>query len=257
MNMAIKDGKPEAEADRLLVNSYMGRHVIKKPAYWSKILRMLYGKGRLRTYAGAVEDICEKFSFLLLARDQIVDLENQTQPDKRFHIKYFSYTFVFMEKSFLDSIAVFINEIYKIGFRGGGIDLNKGKFLRALREADTEIGKAIGSKQKWIDYVVKYRNNLIHRHGLYIGAIPTIPENMDDPVEQNNYIMQEHSYMPINPDDTEDELNIRQEGEFIKVTCLVDDWLKESLELFDIVLRSFAFKFELQSVVDSNQIEPN
>jgi len=253
--MATKDGTPEEEADRLLVNSYMGRHVIEKPEYWSKLLRMLYEKGRLRTYAGAVEDIVEKYSFLLLARDQIGGLENQTQPDKRFHIKYFSYTFVFMEKSFLDSIAVFINEIYKLGFRGGEIDLNKGRFLGALRNADTELGEAIGSKQNWLDYVVKYRKNLIHRHGLYIGPLPTIPENMDDQVEQRNYILQEHSYMPINPDDTEDELIVRKEGGFIKVTCLVDDWLQESLELFDIVLRSFAFKFELQSVVDSNQIE--
>lgn len=253
--MATKDGSPEEEADRLLVNSYMGRHVIEKPEYWSKLLRMLYGKGRLRIYAGAVEDIVEKFSFLLLARDQIAALENQTLPDKRFHIKYFSYTFVFMEKAFLDSIAVFINEIYKLGFRGGQIDLKKGSFLEAVRDADAELGEAIDSKRNWLDYVVKYRNNLIHRHGLYIGPLPTIPENMADPVKQNNYILQEHSYMPINPDDIEDELIDRRDGEFIKVTCLVDDWLQESLELFDIVLRLFAVKFELQSVVDSSQIE--
>lgn len=250
--MASKDDSLEKEADRLLVNSYMGRHVIEKPPYWSKLLRMLYGKGRLRTYAGAVEDIVEKFSFLLLARDQIATLENQTLPDKRFHIKYFSYTFVFMEKAFLDSIAIFINEIYELGFRGGKIDLKKGSFLWAVGDADAELGKAIDSKRNWLDYVVKYRDNLIHQHGLYIGPLPTIPKNMDDPLEQSNYILQEHSYMPVNPDDIEDKLIDRKEGEFIKVTCLVDDWLKESFELFDMVLRSFAVKFELQSVVGSN-----
>lgn len=255
MIYATKDGTSEEKSDHLLVNSYMGRHIIEKPQYWSKLLKMLYGNGRARTYAGAVENIVEKYSFLLLARDQIAGLENQTQSDKNFYIKYFSYTFVFMEKAFLDSVAVFINEIYQLGFSTGGIDLNKGKFIRAIREADTELGRAISSKQKWLTYVVKYRNNLIHRHGLYIGPLPTIPEYMVDPVEQYDYIMQEHSYMPINPNDIEDDLIIRQEGEFIKVTCLVDDWLKETLELFDIALQSFAVKFELQSVIDSNQME--
>ena len=59
---------------------------------------------------------------------------------------------------------------------------------------------------------------------------------------------------PAYPEDIEDDLIDRKEGEFIKVTCLVEDWLKESSDLFDISLRFFAVKFELQSVIDSNKI---
>jgi len=250
--MATKDGSPKEETDSLLVNSYMGRHVIEKPEYWPKLLKMLYENGRIQTYAGAIEDIVDKFSFLLLARDQIEHLESITLPDKRFHIKYFTYTFVFMEKAFLDSVAVFINEIYLLKFHGGGIDLKKEKFLQAIKNTDMELGKAIDSKRKWLEYVVKYRNNLIHKHGLYIGALPTIPEDMKDPFEQSNFILQEHSYMPINPDDIDDELILRKKGEFIKVTCLVDDWIQESLDLFDIVLRSFSSQFERMNEVKSN-----
>nr|WP_321402030.1 hypothetical protein [uncultured Desulfobacter sp.] len=77
MTFATKDGSPNEEVDRLLTNSYMGRHIAQKPDYWPKLLRMVYGNGRLRTYTGAVENIVEKFSFLLLARDEIIDLEKK------------------------------------------------------------------------------------------------------------------------------------------------------------------------------------
>ncbi len=250
MIVATKDGAPEEEVDRLLVNSYMGRHVIEKPAYWSTLLRMLYGNGRLRIHAGAIEDIVDKFSFLLLARDQISDLENKTISDKRFYIKYFSYTFVFMQKSLLDTIAVFINEIYELGFRGGDIDLNKGRFLAAIKNKDAELGRKISSKQQWVNYVVKYRNNLIHRHGLYIGPLPTIPEEMTNQEEQDKYILQEHTYMPVNPEDIEDKIVDGKECEFVKTSCLVDEWIEESTAFFDLALRTFATKFERQSGIE-------
>nr|WP_321402026.1 hypothetical protein [uncultured Desulfobacter sp.] len=157
-----------------------------------------------------------------------------------------------MEKAFLDSVAVFINEIYQLGFNGGQIDFKKDKFVGAIRDKDSELGKAISIKRNWLDYVIKYRDNLIHRHNLYIGPLPTIPDNMTDPVEQRIYISQEHFYMPINPEDINDKILDRREGEFIKVTYLIEDWLKESNDIFDICLRFFAQKFNLQSTIDAN-----
>lgn len=255
MVLATRDAAPGEEADRLLVNSYMGRHVHAKPDYWSKLLRMLYGSGRLKKYAGAVEDMVDKFSFMMLARDQITAYEATSHQDKRFYVKYFSYTFVYMAKAFLDSPAVFLNEIYQLGFCGGQIDLKKGAFLAAIRNADAELGKVIDKKRNWIDYVVTYRDALIHHHGLYIGPFPTIPEGMHDPVEQTKYILGEHHYMPVDPSDIDDKIVEKREGEFIKVTALVDDWLNESFELFDIGLRFFAVKFELESVIKSQENE--
>ena len=245
MIIATKDSPPGEKADRLITNSYMARHVISKPDYWAKLLDMLYGRGRLRKYAGAVEDIFDKFSFLILAKDQVLAYEKQHSPDKRFFIKYFTYTYVFMTKSLLDSLAVFINEIYELGFSGGEIDFKRGKFLGALRKVDKDLGIAIDRKRNWINYVVKYRDNLIHKHGLYIGALPTVPEEMTDPVEIDNFILREHHYMPSDPNLLEDDVIDGKEPEFIKVTCLINEWLTESFEVFDHVLRTFALHFQL------------
>lgn len=248
MIIATKDGALDGESDRLLANSYMAKHIVAKPEYWSKLLQMLYGKGRLLKYAGKVEDIVDKFSFLMLARDQISTYENTINHEKRFFIKYFSYTYVFMTKSLLDSLAVFVNDIYELGFSGGEIDFKKGRYMEAVRTVDRELAKTIDDKRKWLDYVVKYRDNVIHKHGLYIGPIPNVPEDMTDPVEIDKFILGEHHYMPSDPDILEDDIISGTEIEFIKVTFLVDEWLNESFELFDIVLGTFAMRFELASV---------
>lgn len=248
MTIATKDGAPGDEGDRLLANSYMAKHIVDKPEYWSKLLQMLYGEGRLLKYAGKVEDIVDKFSFLMLAKDQIVAYENTLNHDKRFFIKYFAYTYVFMTKSLLDSLAVFVNDIYELDFSGGEIDFKKGRYMEAVRTADPGLAKTIDDKRKWLDYVVKYRDGVIHKHGLYIGAVPNVPEDITDPVEIDKFILGEHHYMPSDPDILEDDIITGKEVEFIKVTCLVDEWLTESFELFDIVLRTFAMRFELASV---------
>ncbi len=248
MIIATKDGAPDDEGDQLLANSYMAKHIEAKPEYWSKLLQMLYGEGRLLKYAGKVEDIVDKFSFLMLSKDQIFAYENTLNHEKRFFIKYFAYTYVFMTKSLLDSLAVFVNDIYELGFSGGEIDFKKGKYLEAIRTADPELAKAIDGKRKWLDYVVKYRDSVIHKRGLYIGAIPNVPEHMTDLVEIDKLILGEHHYMPSDPDILVDDIISGKEIEFIKVTCLVDEWLTESFELFDIVLRIFAMRFELASV---------
>jgi hypothetical protein len=245
MLMATRDGNPDEKIDRLLVNSYMHRHIQEKPEYWAKLNEMLYAQGRLKKYAGAVEDIVEKYSFLMLARDQITAYEAITNIDKLFHVKYHTYSFVFMTKAFLDSIAVFINEIYQLGFNGGQIDLKKQSFLESLRTSDAELAQIIDRMRAWLDYVVKYRDNLIHRHSLYIGPLPTIPDSMTDPAEQANYIFEEHHYMPVDPTDVEDNMIETQEGEFIKVTALADEWLNDAFVLFDASLRFFTIKFEL------------
>lgn len=245
MVMATKDGASAANVDRLLVNSYMARNVTEKPDYWPKLLGMLYGEGRLRNYTNHVEDIVDKFSFLLLARDQVLVLEETRSPDKRFFVKYFAYTFVFLTKSLLDSLAVFLNEIYGLGFKGGEIDFKKGKFVSTLKEEDASLGALLEGKEAWILYASKYRDEVIHRHGLYVGALPNVPEEMTDAGEIERFILQEHHYMPTDSTLTSEDIIAEQEVEFIKVTELINEWLAEVSTFFDAVLRTFATKFEL------------
>ena len=248
MIIAVKDGALDDESDQLLANSYMAKHIVAKPEYWPKLLKMLYSKGRLLKYAGKVEDIVDKFSFLMLARDQISTYENTINHEKRFFIKYFAYTYVFMTKSLLDSLAVFVNDIYELDFKGGEIDFKRGRYMEGVRAVDSELAEAIDKKRKWLDYVVKYRDNIIHKHGLYIGAISKVPEYMTDPVEIDKFILGEHHYMPSDPDILVDDIITGKEVEFIKVSFLVDEWLAESFELFDVVLRTFTMRFDLVSV---------
>lgn len=248
MTIATKDSAIAANADLLLSNSYMARHVTQKPDYWAKLLEMLYGAGHLRKYADAVEDIVDKFSFLLLARDQVLVLEETTNPDKRFFVKYFAYTFVFMTKSLLDSLAVFVNTIYSLGFKKGGIDFKWKKFVDSVKGLDPILGDTIAAKQQWIYYVSKYRDSVIHQRGLHVSALPTVPEDMTDPDEIDNFILREHHYMPTDPSLTSEDIIDGKEVEFIKVTDLIGEWLGETLVLFDAVLKTFSTRFELVKV---------
>jgi len=245
MIIATKDSAIAENVDLLLSNSYMARHVIHKPDYWPRLLELLYGAGRLRRYAEAVEDIVDKLSFLLLARDQVLGHEDTSNPDKRFFVKYFAYTFVFLLKSLLDSLAVFVNTIYTLGFNRGEIDFKRKKFVDAVKEVDPLLGGTIAAKQQWIVYVSKYRDSLIHQRGLYVGAVPTVPESMTDPAEIDNFILLEHHYMPTDPRLSSEDVIDGKEVELIKVTDLIGEWLAEVLGLFDAVLRTFSTRFEL------------
>ena len=108
MLMATKDGSSGEVTDYLLTNSYMERHVQAKPEYWTKLNEMLYANGRVKRYAGCAENVVEKFSLLLIARDLIQFHEVSRTPDKRFFVKHQAYSFVFLTKAFLDSIAAYM-----------------------------------------------------------------------------------------------------------------------------------------------------
>ena len=245
--VAVKDGHDGNAPDYLATNSYFATFLKNRPIYWDDLHNMLYGQGRLRKYAGAVEDIIDKFSFLFLAKDQIAHYESQLNWHKRFFVKYFVYTFVFMTKSFLDALAVFINEIYQLGFRGGEIDFKRGKFLNRISAKNNELGALLSKQQQFIRRVVEYRNNLIHRHGLYVGALPTVPEELDDPKEVDLFILKEPHYIPNDPNLLFDDIYGGKESEFIKISCFVDDWIRESTQVFDIVLNNFTKFFYISS----------
>jgi len=248
MIVAVKDGTNEKKADQLITNSYFATFLEKRPTYWEKLISLLYGKGRLKKYASIVEDIVDKFSFLFLAKDQILSHEMQLNVQKRFYVKYFAYTFVFMTKSFLDSLAVFINEIYQLSFNGGEIDLKKGKFINEIKNKNNELYSLLSMKHNFITKVVKYRDNLIHKHGLYVGAIPTVPEYLTDPKEVDLFILKEPHYIPNDPNLLFDDIYSGKKGEFIKLSSFVDDWIGESAQLFDIVLGNFTNYFYVSHV---------
>jgi uncharacterized protein YuzE len=245
---AVKGNTGPGNMDQLLANSYMSRHVAAKPEYWAKLVEMLYGQGRLRNYAGAVEDIVDKLSFLMLAKDQIIAYEGTESSTKRFFVKYFAYTYVFVAGALLDSLAVFTNQLYALGFAGGDITFRKIKYCGALRMRAPELGERIVRKRNWIDDVFKYRDSLIHRHGIPVSPLPHIPENVTDAVQIDRYILRAPHYMPKDPNTIDDSIIDGKDTEFIRVAVLADEWLTEAFELFDAVLRAFALGFDVGSV---------
>ena len=245
-----KDGQPP-KGGILFANTYLGRHIKEVPDYWDNLHKMIYGRGRLKKYAAIVEDIVDKFSFLFLARDQFGVSEQLRDPVKRFLAQYHTYTYVFMTKSFLDACAVFINESYGLGERGNNISLENKSFLDRLEQSNQALANQLRDRKGWIDLVALYRRNLIHRHGLYVGPIPTVPESITNPEEVDQFILAQPAYMPNNPNFVIDKIYEGEEGEFIKVSDIINEWIDTSSEIFHIVLRSFTLSFELY---DPNEI---
>lgn len=244
LNVFRKDGPP-TKGGALFANTSLGPKIQEAPKYWDKLHEMIYGGGRLRKYATIVEDIVEKFSFLDVARDQIKETESRRDPGKMFYTQYHTYAYVFMTKSFLDACAVFINESYGLKQRGSNISLEKNKLIESLENHNLALAKQLQERQSWIETVVRYRNNLIHRHGLYVGPVPAVPESITDPVAVDEFILEQPAYMPNHPDFVIDKVYEGEEGEFIKVVDMVDEWMIKSLEIFNIVLSSFTFSFEV------------
>ena len=244
MTIARKDGPP-TKGGILFTNTYLGRFVNETPDYWEKLHEMIYSSGRVRGVATMVEDIVEKFSFLAIARDQILESEKRRDREKRFFVQYHTYSFVFMTKSFLDTCAVFINDTYGLNQKGSAIALDKSKLLDALETPNSGLAEQLRGRMQWFELVVRYRNNLIHRHGLYVGAMPLVPESMTDPLDVDRYVLAQPAYMPNDPDFVIDKVYDGIEGEFVLVTSLVDDWIDSAFEIFNLILSSFTLSFEL------------
>ena len=242
--VARKDGPP-TKAGVLFTNTYLGRFVNETPDYWDKLHDMIYGKGRLRKFASMVEDLVEKFSFLALARDQISEHEKRRDREKLFFVKFHTYSYVYVTKSFLDACAVFLNESYGLKQRRSSIALNKTQLLNSLERVNSGLANQLREHMSWFQRVVQYRNNLIHRHGLYVGPVPTVPESITDPAAVDRYIMEQPTYMPNDPDFVTDLVYDGIEGEFIQVSALVDDWINASFEVFNLTLNSFTLSFEV------------
>jgi len=244
MIVARKDG-PDPPGGSLFTNTYLGGKLTEIPDYSEKLHEMIYGEGRLRKFATIVEDIFEKFSFVAIARDQIRESESRRDREKRFIVKYHAYTYVFMMKSFLDTCAVFINESFDLKQRGSNISLERSKLLQGLEKLNRPLAKQLRDRRPWIESVVHYRNNLIHRHGLYIGPVPTVPEAMTDPAAIDNYIMAQPTYLPNDPDFVIDKVYDGVEGEFVLLSALIDEWIDSACDVFNLVLSSFTLSFEI------------
>jgi len=93
---------------------------------------------------------------------------------------YFFYNFVFYSKATLDSIAVLLNDWFKLGFHGGGIDLAKSSFVLKVQAKLKNFRSFSSQFNDWSQRLVRFRIALIHKKSvdIYGRLIPSEP--LDD-----------------------------------------------------------------------------
>jgi hypothetical protein len=93
---------------------------------------------------------------------------------------YFFYNFVFYSKATLDSVAVLLNDWFRMGFRGGEIDLAKNQFVLKVERKLKTFQKFSGQFNHWIQRLVRFRNSLIHKKSVDIYGRRIPEEPLDD-----------------------------------------------------------------------------
>lgn len=120
-----------------------------------------------KEYVRPVMDILEMFGSVLYHIDYISE---RVVGFYDAMIKVHFYGFTYSCKAMLDFLAVFLNRRYLLGFKKGDIDLKNERFLDALQAKNLKLARKLRELHGWIKEVANYRDNIIHRHGVYIPA---------------------------------------------------------------------------------------
>ena len=175
-------------------------------------------------YSMYLKDMLDKLGFLYLSSDKII--ENI----KELHFcKYYLYNFIFDCKSLLDTIAGLINHHYQIVTQlkeRSKIDLKRGQFIEEIKKFNNKLGEEISENKNWINDIVKWRDQLIHRPGINIvwddkgrHLMPIKPESFEDMIIQKT--------PQISPIDF-CKINIEQAQILVQRTCyhILEDFIK-------------------------------
>lgn len=114
-------------------------------------------------YLEFLSDALEKLGFLYFARDRLKKYKRDLHAGK-----YHVYNSIFDCKAFLDTIAGLLNHHYKLETRRIQTDLKHTKFLQKLADKNSKLAREISRFEVWIKAISKWRNILIHRHGIFL-----------------------------------------------------------------------------------------
>lgn len=112
-----------------------------------------------------VLNVFNKLGFMFLSTNKIKELNGGIPTNTQVFIQYELNNFIFYTKSTLDSIAIILNAAYQLGFSKGDIDLKRINFTEVLfqKKSNSSVAGLIDSKRKWINEVVKWRDEMNHR----------------------------------------------------------------------------------------------
>ena len=128
--------------------------------------------------AGNINNVQIKYGFMLMAEDFL----KQTIQGKQIPTHYHLSNFIFNAKAFLDAIAITLNDFYRLEFVKGEIDLSKDKFINKLKTCNPNLADYFSNKKKWINEVVIWRDEMIHKKSIFMGYISPSNEH-GDPVD--------------------------------------------------------------------------
>lgn len=172
-----------------------------------------------------------KLGFTWQARDFIFKIASDNNPDVILANFYLS-NFIYDAKAFLDSVAISLNDFYKLGFKDGDIDLVKGTFVNMLEKKSPILSQYIRKNTKWISDVVDWRMKIIHRFSILVANYSTMYDQkgikmpLRMPTEPISFFaMSEY---------------IHNQGKSISVISFIDKWLNSAKELFESTCEDLA-----------------
>ncbi|MHA1972651.1 MAG: hypothetical protein ACTSW1_06655 [Candidatus Hodarchaeales archaeon] len=107
-----------------------------------------------------------KLGFLYYGYEHIKHLSSN--PSSHHGYYYHLYNLVYDTKAYLDSISVMLNHVYKIGVKGGNIDVKHGVFRDKIIDKDENYKQIFNEHLKWINEVIDWRDSLIHKFSIVI-----------------------------------------------------------------------------------------
>ncbi len=113
-----------------------------------------------------LKDLTEKLGSVYLSKDLL--FEPRESKGIGIYQKYYFYNTIVYTKACLDTIAVTINNFFKLGFVGGQIDFRKGSFVRVVETSFVKFKSFSQIYGYWLHWIFMFRDALVHQKSIEI-----------------------------------------------------------------------------------------
>jgi len=177
-----------------------------------------------------------KLGFLFYSRDRIREVNGKVTASHVF-VHYYLTNFIYDCKAYLDSVAVMLNDFYKIGKSGGEIDFYFNSFRNIVIEKEPELTDIIQELESWFIKVYNWRRDLIHKYtspvGWHFTKVPSA-EEMDELLKKNPpclMLIEPQPYFSANYP----ELNKKYGTAFLEIDPFCQEWITNACHFYNRV----------------------
>ena len=184
-------------------------------------------------FADFVRNMLTKIGFMMYSRDLLKESIKGKQIPTHYHLS----SFIFNSKAYLDAISNMLNVHYCIDAENALIDIQKKSFRDKLRNKNRTLAEMIEKQLDWIDTVIFWRNEMIHRKSPLIIFYSKANDSGDAPDDTT-------VKMPIEPVSMfnyyEDEKRIKSKYGKIQQDILpfCDEWIQNADRLLQITCKN-------------------